>query len=134
MDFPRAVETGKAPGAVGPYSQALSVGSLIFTSGQLPIEATTKAMPEGIKEQTAISLTNVKNILEAAGSGLDRVVKTTVYLANIEDFAAMNEIYASFFQKPFPARSCFAVKALPLGAKVEIEAIAAPRAGTSPRF
>ena len=126
MDFPQAVETGKAPGAIGPYSQALSAGGLIFTSGQLPVDVTAKAMPEDIKEQTAVSLTNVKNILEAAGSGLDRVVKTTVYLADIEDFAAMNEVYATFFQKPFPARSCFAVKALPLGAKVEIEAMALP--------
>jgi 2-iminobutanoate/2-iminopropanoate deaminase len=125
MDFLKAVETGIAPKAIGPYSQALSVGGLIFTSGQLPVDVTTRTMPEGIKEQTAVSLANVKNILEAAGSGLGRVVKITVYLANIEDFAAMNEIYATFFQKPFPARSCFAVKALPLGAKVEIEAIAA---------
>jgi 2-iminobutanoate/2-iminopropanoate deaminase len=126
MYFPKAVETGKAPGAIGPYSQALSAGSLIFTSGQLPIDAATKAMPEDIKGQTAMSLTNVKNILEAAGSGLDKVVKTTIYLSDIEDFAAVNEIYATFFQKPFPARSCFAVKALPLGAKVEIEATAVP--------
>lgn len=119
------IESPKAPGAVGPYSQAIAASGLIFTSGQLPIDPESKTMPENIKEQTAISLGNVKSILEEAGSGLAKVVKTTVYLADIKDFPAVNEVYAAFFGKPFPARSCFAVKDLPLGAKVEIEVIAA---------
>ena len=119
------IDTGNAPGAVGPYSQAITVGGLIFTSGQLPMEPATKTMPEDIKKQAKNSLTNVKNILEAGGSSLAKVVKTTIFLADIKDFAAVNEVYATFFTKPFPARSCFAVKALPLGAKVEIEAVAA---------
>jgi endoribonuclease L-PSP, putative len=125
MAILNVIESPKAPGAVGPYSQAIAVSGLIFTSGQLPIDPESKTMPEGIREQAAISLGNVKNILEEAGSGLDKVVKTTVYLADIKDFPAVNEVYATFFGKPFPARSCFAVKDLPLGAKVEIEVIAA---------
>lgn len=118
------IDTDKAPGAVGPYSQAIKAGGFVFTSGQLPIDPVTKAMPEGIKEQTATSLANVKSILEAAGSGLDKVVKTTVYLADIKDFPLVNEVYGATFGQPFPARSCFAVKDLPLGAKVEIEVVA----------
>ncbi|GFH63172.1 MAG: putative enamine/imine deaminase [Candidatus Desulfovibrio kirbyi] len=119
------IDTNRAPGAVGPYSQAIAVGGLIFTSGQLPMDPATKTMPEDIRAQAKNSLTNVKNILEAGGSDLAKVVKTTIFLADIKDFAAVNEVYATFFAKPFPARSCFAVKNLPLGAKVEIEAVAA---------
>lgn len=118
------IDTDKAPGAVGPYSQALATENLVFASGQLPIDPATKTMPDDIKEQAAQSLRNVKSILEAAGSGLDKVLKTTVYLADIKDFPAVNEVYSTFFSKPFPARSCFAVAALPLGAKVEIEVVA----------
>lgn len=118
------IATEKAPAAIGPYSQGIATSDLIFTSGQLPIDPATKAMPEGIKEQATNSLANVKAILEAAGSSLDKVVKTTVYLVDMADFAAVNEVYSSFFSAPFPARSCFAVKALPLGAKVEIEVVA----------
>jgi 2-iminobutanoate/2-iminopropanoate deaminase len=124
INYPKIVATDKSPDAVGAYSQALRVGNFVFTSGQLPMEPLSKSMPVDIKEQTALALTNVKNILEAAGSGLDKVVKMTIYLADINDFSAMNEVYAVFFQKPFPARSCFAVKSLPMEAKVEIEAIA----------
>ncbi|MDR3320296.1 MAG: RidA family protein [Desulfovibrio sp.] len=124
MNTLKVVDTAKAPDAIGPYSQALSIGNLIFTSGQLPIDPKTGTMPEDIREQAAISLTNVKNILDAAGAGLDRVIKTTVYLDDIKNLPAVNEVYATFFQKPFPARSCFAVKALPLDAKLEIEVIA----------
>jgi 2-iminobutanoate/2-iminopropanoate deaminase len=119
-----AITSDKLPGAVGPYSHGLQGGGLIFTSGQLPVDPETRAMPEDIKKQATLSLTNLKNVLLAAGSDLDKVMKTTVYLADIKDFPAVNEVYSTFFNEPFPARSCFAVKELPLGAKVEIEAIA----------
>jgi 2-iminobutanoate/2-iminopropanoate deaminase len=124
MNMPKLINSDKAPGAVGPYSQALAGANLIFTSGQLPIDPATKALPEDIREQTTAALTNLRNVLEAGGSDLGKVLKTTVYLADIKDFPAVNEIYATFFGQPFPARSCFAVKDLPLGAKVEIEAVA----------
>lgn len=124
MNTIKEISTKNAPGAVGPYSQALSSGAFVFVSGQLPIDPVTQTMPEDIKEQATISLANVKSILEAAEIGLDKVVKTTIYLHDMKYFADVNNIYASFFSKPFPARSCFAVKNLPRGAKVEIEAIA----------
>lgn len=122
-----AIETKKAPAAIGPYSQAINSGAgLVFVSGQLPIDPATGAFPEGgIKEQTRQSLTNAQAILEAAGLSLRNVVKTTVFLADMADFAAMNEIYSQFFAAPFPARSAVAVKTLPKGALVEIECIAA---------
>lgn len=119
------IDTDKAPAAVGAYSQAIAIGDLVFTSGCLPIDPVTKAMPEGIKEQAETSLANVRAILEGAGTSVSKVVKATVYLADIKDFQAVNEVYATVFSKPFPARSCFAVAALPLGAKVEIEVVAA---------
>lgn len=124
MATPKLINSDKAPGAVGPYSQALAGANLIFTSGQLPIDPATKAMPEGVKEQAAVALTNLRNVLRAGGADLDKVLKTTVYLVDIKDFPVVNEVYATFFAQPFPARSCFAVKELPLGAKVEIEAVA----------
>lgn len=124
MSRPQRIDTEKAPGAVGPYSQAMATDSLIYTSGQLGINPVDKAMPEGVKEQAAQCLQNVKVILEAAGSSLDKVLKTTVFLTDMGDFAVVNEIYSGFFKQPFPARSCFAVKALPLGAKVEVEVVA----------
>lgn len=122
-----AIQTGMAPAAIGPYSQAIDSGAgIVFVSGQLPIDSATGAFPEGgIKEQTRQSLANAKAILEAAGLGLGNVVKTTVFLADMGDFAAMNEVYAQFFTAPFPARSAVAVKTLPKGAMVEIECIAA---------
>ena len=122
-----AIHSDKAPAAIGPYSQAIDSGTgLVFVSGQLPIDPDTGAFPEGsVKEQTRQSLTNAKAILEAAGLGLGNVVKTTVFLADMGDFAAMNEVYAQFFSAPFPARSAVAVKTLPKGALVEIECIAA---------
>jgi len=122
-----AIQTEKAPAAIGPYSQAIDSGAgLVFISGQLPIDPATGAFPEGgIQAQTRQSLTNAKAILEAAGLGLGNVVKTTVFLADMADFAAMNEVYAQFFTAPFPARSAVAVKTLPKGALVEIECIAA---------
>lgn len=121
------INTNNAPAAIGPYSQAIDSGhGLIFVSGQLPINPTTGAFPEGgVKEQTRQSLTNAKAILEAAGLSLANVVKTTVFLADMGDFAAMNEVYAEFFAEPFPARSAVAVKTLPKNALVEVECIAA---------
>ena len=122
----KAISTKNAPAAIGPYSQAIETGGMIFASGQLPIDPNTGAFPEGgIKEQTRQSILNAKAILEEAGCSLSNVVKTTVLLSDIADFGAMNEVYASFFCEPFPARSAFAVRDLPKGALVEIEMIAA---------
>lgn len=123
----KPIQTEKAPAAIGPYSQAIDSGAgLVFVSGQLPIDPAIGAFPEGgVQEQTRQSLTNARAILEAAGLGLQDVVKTTVFLSDMGDFAAMNEVYAQFFSAPFPARSAVAVKTLPKGALVEIECIAA---------
>lgn len=125
----KALQTEKAPAAIGPYSQAIDSGAgLVFVSGQLPIDPSTGAFPAGgVKEQTRQSLTNAKAILEATGLSLKNVVKTTVFLADMADFAAMNEVYAQFFTAPYPARSAVAVKMLPKGALVEIECIAAAK-------
>ena len=121
----KAIITKKAPAAIGPYSQAIQVGNLVYTSGQIPIDPATGAFVEGgIKEQTRQSLTNVKAILEEAGLTMKNVVKTTVFMADMGDFADMNSVYAEFFAEPFPARSAVAVKTLPKGALVEIEVIA----------
>ena len=122
----KPIVTSAAPAAIGPYSQAIEVIGFVYASGQLPIDPATGAFPEGgVQEQTRQSLLNVKAILEEAGLTLANVVKTTVYLADMGDFAAMNEIYSQFFSQPFPARSAVAVKALPKGALVEVEVIAA---------
>ena len=119
------ISTKKAPAAIGPYSQAIQVGNLVYTSGQIPIDPATGQFAEGgIKEQTRQSLLNVKAILEEAGLTMANVVKTTVFMADMADFADMNAIYAEFFSEPFPARSAVAVKALPKGALVEIEVVA----------
>ena len=119
------ISTKKAPAAIGPYSQAIQVGNLVYTSGQIPIDPATGAFAEGgIKEQTRQSLTNVKAILEEAGLSMSDVVKTTVFMADMGDFADMNAIYAEFFSEPYPARSAVAVKTLPKGALVEIEVVA----------
>ncbi|MDY5767540.1 MAG: RidA family protein [Alloprevotella sp.] len=119
------IATPLAPAAIGPYSQAVEAGNTLYVSGQLPINPATGQFAEGgIKELTAQSLTNMKAILEAAGMSFDNVVKTTVFLADMADFADMNEVYAQFFAAPFPARSAVAVKTLPKGARVEIECIA----------
>ena len=121
----KQINTENAPAAIGPYSQAVSSGGFIFVSGQLPIDPATGAFPEGgVEAQTRQSLTNIKSILKEAGSGMDKVVKTTVLLADMGDFAAMNGVYAEFFGTPYPARCAFAVKTLPKGALVEIECIA----------
>ncbi|MBP3248260.1 MAG: RidA family protein [Prevotella sp.] len=122
----KVISTSKAPAAIGPYSQAIQVGNLVFASGQIPIDPATGSFVEGgVKEQARQSLTNVKAILEEAGLTLDNVVKTTVFLADMNDFADVNAVYAEFFAEPYPARSAVAVKTLPKGALVEIEVIAA---------
>ncbi|MCQ2239170.1 MAG: RidA family protein [Bacteroidaceae bacterium] len=121
----KAIVTDKAPGAIGPYSQAVEVNGMVFVSGQLPIDPATGEFAEGgIKEQARQSLTNLKNILAQEGLTMDNVVKTCVFLADISDFAAVNEVYATFFNAPFPARSAMAVKDLPKGGRIEIECIA----------
>lgn len=121
----KAISTSKAPGAIGPYSQAIRTGNLVFVSGQLPVDPATGNFAEGgIKELTRQSLLNVKHILEEAGTDMAHVVKTTVFLADMADFADMNEVYAQFFEAPFPARSAVAIKMLPKNARVEIECVA----------
>ncbi len=120
----KSVNTAEAPAAIGPYSQAIDAGAFVFVSGQLPINPATGEMPDDVAEQSAQSLANVKAVLAAAGLTLDNVVKTTVFLADMADFAAMNTVYEANFTAPYPARSAVAVKALPKGAKVEIEVIA----------
>ena len=119
------IATPLAPAAIGPYSQAVEAGNTLYVSGQLPINPATGQFAEGgIKDLAAQSLINMKAILEAAGMSFDNVVKTTGFLADMADFADMNEVYAQFFAAPFPARSAVAVKTLPKGARVEIECIA----------
>ena len=121
----KVISTKQAPAAIGPYSQAIQVGNLVYTSGQIPINPATGVFVEGgIKEQTRQSLTNVKAILEEAGLSMNHVVKTTVFMADMNDFAEMNTVYADFFSEPYPARSAVAVKTLPKGALVEIEIVA----------
>ena len=121
----KKLHSDKAPKALGPYSQAIVAGGLVFASGQVPIDPATGNFVEGgIKEQTKPSLTTVSNVLAEAGIDLSHVVKTTVFLSDMDNFAAMNEVYATFFSEPYPARSAVAVKTLPKGALVEIEVIA----------
>lgn len=121
----RVIQTEQAPGAIGPYSQAIRTDSLIITSGQLPINPSTGVMPVGIEAQTRQSLNNCKAILEAANMTMGDVIKTTVYLSDMNNFDAMNSVYATFFKGEFPARSAFQVVRLPKDALVEIECIAA---------
>ena len=120
----KQIATTKAPGAIGPYSQAIDTGSMVYASGQIPLDPATGAMPEGIEAQTRQVISNIKAILDEAGMTLANVVKTTVFLADMSYFVPMNEVYASEFVAPFPARSAVAVKELPKGALVEIEVIA----------
>ncbi|MBR6962331.1 MAG: RidA family protein [Prevotella sp.] len=121
----KVINTKAAPAAIGPYSQAIRVGNLVYTSGQIPIDPATGSFVEGgVKEQTRQSLLNVKAILAEAGLTMGDVVKTTVFLADMNDFADMNSVYAEFFSEPYPARSAVAVKTLPKGALVEIEVVA----------
>lgn len=120
----KIIATTNAPGAIGPYSQAVDTGSFVFASGQIPLNPADGSIPEGIKAQTEQSLANVAAILNEAGLSLENVVKTTVYLADMGDFAAMNEVYGQAFCAPYPARSAVAVKELPKKVLVEIEVLA----------
>ena len=118
------INTVNAPAAIVPYSQGVKIGDLIFTSGQLPINPETKEIPEDIKEATKQSIENVKAILEESGSALENVIKTTVFLKDLNDFASVNEVYGEFFKENPPARSCFQVAKLPMDAPIEIEVVA----------
>lgn len=121
----RSIHTDKAPAAIGPYSQAVQAGNTVYVSGQIPIIPERGELTEGgIEAQTRQSLTNISNILAAAGYSMKDVVKTTVLLADIADFAAMNAVYAEFFEEPYPARAAFQAAAIPKGALVEIECVA----------
>ncbi|WP_024613425.1 RidA family protein [Clostridium sp. Ade.TY] len=120
----KIIKTDKAPAAIGPYSQGVKIGNLVYTSGQIPINPETKELVTEIKAATKQSLNNVKAILEEAGTSMDKVIKTTVFVKDLNDFSAVNEVYATFFEGEPPARSCVEVAKLPLDAKVEIEVIA----------
>ena len=119
-----AVQTTAAPAAIGPYSQAIRSGDLVFTAGQIGLDPATGELVDGVAEQADRALRNLTAILDAAGTSPERVIKTTVFLADMDDFTAMNEVYARHFSQPFPARSTVAVAGLPKGALVEIEAVA----------
>lgn len=121
----KAISTTNAPGAIGPYSQAIAIGDFLFISGQIPVNPADGSIPEGIKAQTQQSISNIKAILAEAGLSIDNVIKTTVFLADMSLFGDMNEVYAENFTSPFPARSAVAVKELPKQVLVEIETIAA---------
>jgi len=120
----QVILTPNAPAPVGPYSQAIRAGNLVFVAGQIPVDAATDTMPQGIGDQTRVVLGNLQAVLEAAGASLADVVKTTVYMKDLDEFVAMNQIYASFFRESPPARATVEVSDLPKGARVEIEAIA----------
>lgn len=118
------VETKNAPSAIGPYSQAIQFGNMLFTSGQIPVNPRTGEVPKSVEEQARQALENLKNVLEAAGLSLANVVKTTVFIKDMNDFAIINEVYAQYFEQPYPARSCVEVARLPKDVLVEIECIA----------
>ena len=117
------ISTTSAPGAIGPYSQAIKAGGFLYTSGQIPIDPATGAIPEGAAAQARQALTNVTNLIKAAGCDVSKTVKTVVFIQNMDDFAAINEVYSQFFTEPYPARSCVEVAKLPKGVLIEVEAI-----------
>ena len=120
----KIINTDKAPAAIGPYSQGVEVGSLLFASGQIPVEKETGQIPQGIEKQTEKALLNLQGIVEAAGAGMNDIIKTTVFITDMNNFAAMNEVYKSFFEEgTYPARSCVEVSRLPKDVLVEIEAV-----------
>lgn len=117
------ISTNAAPGAIGPYSQAIKAGGFLYTSGQIPIDPATGAIPEGAEAQARQALTNVTNLIKAAGCDVSKTVKTVVFIKNMDDFGAINEVYGQFFTEPYPARSCVEVARLPKGVLIEVEAI-----------
>ena len=119
----KEIATNNAPAAIGPYSQAIQIGNLLFTSGQIPVNPVDGTIPDGVVAQANQALTNVKNLIEASGASMDDVIKTTIFIANMEDFAKVNEIYAKYFTKPYPARSCVEVARLPKDVLLEVAAI-----------
>ncbi len=120
----KQISTPHAPAAIGPYSQALRSGNMVFVSGQIPVDPATGTMADTVEAQAKQAMTNLKNVLMAAGLRMDQIIKTTVFLADLKDFPTVNAVYESFFHAPYPARSCVQVAGIPKGALVEIECIA----------
>ena len=121
----KVISTDKAPSAIGPYSQAIEINNMVYTSGVIPVNPATGEIPEGVEAQANQALSNLKNLIEASGASINQVVKTTVFIKEMNDFAKINEIYATYFEEPFPARSCVEVARLPKDVLLEIEAIVA---------
>lgn len=120
----KVISTDKAPSAIGPYSQAIEVNGMVYTSGVIPVDPATGVIAEGVEAQAEQAIKNLCNLVEASGSSVDKVVKTTVFIKNMEDFGKINEIYSKFFKEPYPARSCVEVARLPKDVLIEIEAVA----------
>lgn len=121
----KVISTDKAPGAIGPYSQAIEVNGMVFTSGVIPVDPATGVIPEGVEAQATQAFTNLTNLVEASGAVMSQVVKTTVFIKEMNDFGKINEIYAKFFKEPYPSRSCVEVARLPKDVLLEVEAIVA---------
>ena len=121
----KVISTDKAPGAIGPYSQAIEVNGMVFTSGVIPVNPATGVIPEGVEAQATQAFTNLTNLVEASGAAMPQVVKTTVFIKEMNDFGKINEIYAKFFKEPYPSRSCVEVARLPKDVLLEVEAIVA---------
>ena len=121
----KVISTDKAPGAIGPYSQAIEVNNMVYTSGVIPVDPQTGVIPDGVEAQANQAFSNLKNLIEASGANINQVVKTTVFIKEMNDFAKINEIYTTYFTEPFPARSCVEVARLPKDVLLEIEAIVA---------
>ena len=121
----KVISTDKAPGAIGPYSQAIEVNGMVFTSGVIPVDPATGVIPEGVEAQATQAFTNLTNLVEASGAAMSQVVKTTVFINEMNDFGKINEIYAKFFKEPYPSRSCVEVARLPKDVLLEVEAIVA---------
>ena len=121
----KVISTDKAPGAIGPYSQAIEVNGMVFTSGVIPVNPATGVIPDGVEAQATQAFTNLTNLVEASGAAMSQVVKTTVFIKEMNDFGKINEIYAKFFKEPYPSRSCVEVARLPKDVLLEVEAIVA---------
>lgn len=121
----KVISTDKAPGAIGPYSQAIEVNGMVFTSGVIPVNPATGVIPEGVEAQATQAFTNLTNLVEASGAAMSQVVKTTVFIKEMNDFGKINEIYAKFFKEPYPSRNCVEVARLPKDVLLEVEAIVA---------